>query len=125
MSTVTLVLEVPEWWIIEMVLNVDVFRSSACGYWARGVAYDDELGWLVWEPEHDAGLFPRKQHDDAVFWAWRHGERLPAGYHRFDRQLAIDAFGQVVLIRGQDPVPDANDLDRAIQRALFGEERYG
>lgn len=122
MSTVTLIVEVPEYWIDDMVLNVDVFRTTACGYWARGLEYDEELGWLVWEVLESSTA--HTDHSEALY-AWRKGEKLPPNYHCFDRQLAIDAFGQLVLLRGQGPVPDARETDCAIQRVLFGEERYG
>lgn len=123
MSTVTITLEVPEEWINEMVLNVDVFRTNVCGYWAYGVEHDEDLGWLIWEDLDKPQALG--QHDAAIY-AWRKGIDLPACYYRFDRQLAIDAFGWFVRLYGESPDnADATALDRAIQHALWGEERYG
>ena len=39
----------PSW--LEYSLGGEIFLTSVCGYWARGVEYDDALGWLVWESD--------------------------------------------------------------------------
>ena len=151
--TFALTVAVPEDWIALVTQWDDLFRHDHCGYWARGVALDPELGWLVWvhdektrwgeEPDRVAALrawgrrAPCKCGDArcvlcddeglAVDESLPLGMPLPTDWYRWDRALALRAFEEGVKGWGlrwyEDS--DAPRYDQVVQRALFGREVYG
>jgi hypothetical protein len=108
--------------IEEITTSVDVFRTTHCGYWLRGVDRTDDAGWLVFddESEHD-------RCDEAAIHYWNHSEKLPAGYYKLDRELAIKAWAEGAKKYGVGWFGngDADDWDYSIQMAIFGEVVYG
>lgn len=82
--------------INDVVLNVDIFRSI--GYWARGEGKDRT--WKLFD-ENDAliGVLNRK--------------------------LAKKVIIELYIIGSSIYDYDSNDLDNAVQKALFGKVVYG
>lgn len=104
--------------------NTDMFEQAYhSGYWAYGVENNGTQGWLVYEYGDDD--IP-DEHEDAVR-AWLNHEELPARYHRFDRKFAFKSFAEGVKRNGVNWLENADgpEMDSAIQRALFGVEKYG
>ncbi|RTL09092.1 MAG: hypothetical protein EKK62_04120 [Acidimicrobiia bacterium] len=113
-------------WIAFCTNNSDIFMRSYCGYWLRGVESDKVRGLLVWEDneQHAPGDEPNRRE---AIRAWKKGEPLPAGWHRLDTAVAVKAWGVGVLTWGEMwyAEGDADRYDYVIQKALFGEQRYG
>jgi hypothetical protein len=113
----------PQW--IDYVVNCnDLFMRDYCGYWACGVEREADRGWLVFEEDDDREA-PKKV-PATVLKAWRAGEPLPKGWHRFDQEAAAKAWEHGVLRGGVDWYEngDANDYDAVMQLAVLGEIRY-
>ena len=103
-----------------------LFRTDHCGYWARGVAYDEERGWLVYEDDEKCKPGKEPHHDEAIA-AWIENRDLPEHWFRLDRAAAIRAWAEGVKSDGEHwfEEGDATDYDVALQMALLGEVRYG
>jgi len=124
-ETVTITVETtvdPEWVDLCTKYN-DLFIHGYCGYWMRGYARTDKLGWLVRESDDDD---PEKAPAE-VLKAWRAGEPLPQGWHRLDIDMARKAWVEGFKRDGQSWFEngDANTYDNAVQLAMLGEVRYG
>jgi hypothetical protein len=115
-------------WIEYLTKYTDIFGQDYCGYWARGVARDPDKGWLVWEDdgEHDYDAEPNRAKAIA---AWKADDKLLPGWHRLDRQAAINAYIEGVKRWGLNWMDgdnnDARGYDTVVQLALLGEVRYG
>lgn len=129
-ATVTIDVEVPvESWIDWLTQSTDVFGRDYIGYWACGVQHEAALGWLIFEDE--AGEFRglddvEPNHNEALA-AWRAGEKLPTGWHKLDKEMAIKAYVIGVRTWGInwfEEKGDANTYDYVLQMAILGEERY-
>lgn len=123
--TVTIESTVDPLWIEFCTRDRDVFGISCCGSFLFGIDQDDGLGWLVFEHEekHTIDMVPNERKAVA---AWRAGKPLPKGYYRLDLEAAKKAWVEGVKRRGVEWFAngDTNAYQCAIQRALFGEERY-
>jgi hypothetical protein len=104
----------------------DIFnRPHGIGYWAYGAEHDPKLGWLIYE--HGDERRPPAETPPAVLKAWRDGGDLPRYWYRLDTQTALRAQAEGVRLRGVDwyEEADAPFYDCIVQRAIFGEEKYG
>lgn len=113
----------PEW-TDYVTQEVDIFLTTYCGYWMRGMENDPALGWLVFE--HGEEMSPNKT-PPKVMAAWREGGPLPEKWYRIDKAAAEKAWLEGVKRSGQDWYEngDAVAYDCALQMALLGEIRYG
>lgn len=104
----------------------DVFAPTYCGYWLFGVEHDQSLGWLAFELAGDVRRPGDKASADAVK-LWRDGAALPPRFFRLDAALAAKAWIEGFKHGGAGWYAhgDGAVYDSAIQRALFGEARYG
>lgn len=116
----------PDWIAFCVGSDTDLFRSTYCGYWLRGVERTKVRGRLVWEDD-ERHAFDEEPDRKEALRAWRKGEALPKGWHRMDLAFAIRAWGIGVLAFGEKwyDEGDADRYDYVIQMALLGEERYG
>jgi hypothetical protein len=106
---------------------MDIFNVTYhAGYWARGEAHDDKLGWLISEV-NDEGEWPKEQEVYRVESLWRAGLELPPRWHRLDRAAAIRAWEEGVKQWGIHwyENSDGSKEDVVLQLALLGEIRYG
>lgn len=115
-----------EW--LKFILDFDdIFMTNYCGYWMRGMEWDKKLGWLVFE--HGGEVRAPKETNNDVMELWRSGKPLPKRWHRLDRAAVVRAYAEGVLLKGANwyeaADTDATTYDVVIQRALFGEEKYG
>jgi hypothetical protein len=139
-------LAIPGDWLAMCTLWSDIFSTDYIGYWARGVAQDNNLGWLVWEFEEDDRFKPKpglqmfgrsfdnedKLHKEAI-QAWKAGKPLPPHYHALNREAAVKAYLAMVTLpreKGKGGLDwyensDATSYDVAVQLALLGELKYG
>lgn len=138
--TAVLDVRVPrEGWIDWLTTSGDIFSRSHCGYWLRGVEWenpDEEAevrehagrGWLCWEDDeqHRPGDEPNRE---AAMAAWRAGKALPEGWYQLDQTLVTRAYVEGVKRWGVDwfhgDHGDANGYDVVLQLAMLGEVRYG
>jgi len=111
---------------LEMCRSPELFARTCCGYWARGVEYDDGMGWLIWESPDKCRLRCEPDRDVALV-AWRSNAPLPPEWFRLDVAMAENAWvagvrrwGEGWFLNG-----DHGRCDVAVQEALFGEVRYG
>lgn len=126
---------IPGDWFDFLVNHNDIFFTSYAGYWMRGIEYDEELGWLVYEQGDDA--LPSDKLQQEAIGAWKDptsrstisspGEGLPDHFFRIDAETARAAFIVGVKKWGLNwyEEADANSYDVVIQLALLGEIRYG
>jgi hypothetical protein len=128
--TYTIQLQVPvECWIDMFCKeNTDLFRDLYIGHWLRGVDFTKALGWLCWEGSKNDGTPGTEPNRKKAITAWHAGKKLPKGWHRLDKALAIKAFGQGVEMWGADWMDgdhnDAVGYDTVIQYALLGDEKH-
>lgn len=124
-TNITLVIPPDEDWVKYVTQYGDIFgRTYYCGYWLAGIEHNKKRGWLAFEAVDEKAP---KRAPRAVLKAWRDGEALPERWHRIDRELALRAQAEAVKLRGIDWQANADGpfYDCIIQRALFGEEKYG
>ncbi len=112
----------PLW--LEHCDSTDVFSRTYCGFWAVGIAYTTQLGWLLFE--HGGETRPPERVPKAVLDAWIAGAKLPKRWHRLDRATAIRAWEAGVRFAGERWFEngDGPRYNLAIQLALFGAEKY-
>jgi hypothetical protein len=112
--------KVDEDWVQFAVHGNDLFLTTYCGYWMRGMEYDKRLGWLCFE--HGGEKRPPKEVPARILKRWRDGDDLPKRWHRLDRDTAILAWAAGVKLAGDDwysgPGADASRYDFVIQMAL-------
>lgn len=104
----------------DWLTNSDMFGHYYIGSWACGIQYQEGLGWLVHEEE-------MPNHEDVAIAAWLAGNPLPEGYYRLNRDAAERAIEYGVLHHGIgwiDGDADAPMIDKALQIAILGEDRY-
>lgn len=125
---VTLEVQVPvQDWIEYLCSYPDIFGLDYCGYWARGIEMDAELGWLIWE-ETDKVPFRMEPNRAEAIAAWEKNLPLPKGYYRLNKEAAVKAWVEGVLRWGRNWFTERGDAptyDIVIQLALFGEIKYG
>ena len=123
--TFTLTVEIDPNWVEYLTVYPDIF-GAACGYWLRGVAFDEERGWLVWEDDEKC-RFGQEPNLEEALEAWRNGSVLPSHWFRLDRAAALKAWEEGVKKWGVDwyEQTDARREDVVVQLALLGEVRYG
>jgi hypothetical protein len=101
-------------------------NPQGAGYWAFGVEYDQDHGWLLYE-------FDEREDDCAnmdfseIVAKWRAGEPLPERYFRLNYDTARKMYNLGRDRWGcywRDEHDDLNSRDLLLQMALFGEERY-
>lgn len=106
---------------------VDIFyQRSYCGYWMQGIMHDAKLGWLAFEH----GTLNRDatpEEKAAAIAAWRGGGALPENFHALSRDFAARAWAKGVQQGGESWYErgDGPAYDAAVQRAAFGDVRYG
>lgn len=124
--TVTIESVVDPGWIEFCTRDSDVFSRNYCGYWMRGVEFNAERGWLIWEDDerHRWGKEPNRAE---ALRCWEAGKPLPTGWHRFTVETAIKAWAEGVKWRGERWYEDGDGpaYDYAIQMAMFGAQKYG
>ena len=133
--TVTFEVEVPEQWIELLTQCDDIFMSTCCGYWLRGIDQDASSpvskGWLVWEDDEKSARRGKEPNvKEACFiWSMKPGHALPPHYFSLDRAAAVKAYVEGVKLWGVDwynsPDTDSTRYDVVIQMALLGENKYG
>lgn len=105
--------------------TVDIFHKNTIGYWACGMLYEPELGWLIYEHsgERNAPLDPPPN----VMKAWRNGKVLPKRWHQINAAAISKAWAEGVKLHGEKWYAngDAHSTDSALQLAILGEFRYG
>ena len=109
--------------MVDWLTNRDMFRNDIIGYWARGFAYSERLGWLIRTDEEN----PTEDEIKKVLKIWRDGGELPEEYYRLDKaaaekavQIGIKNMG-LGFIQGDS---DGNDIDVALQEAILGRVIY-
>lgn len=106
--------------------DIDLFRTSYCGYWARG--YEIDGGWLIYE-NCDKPYSFEEEPDYSLAMSLVNDSKqvLPIGWHRLNKEIAINAFIEGVKRWGVNWYKDADaeKYDVVIQLALLGEIRYG
>ena len=109
---------------LEHCLGTDVFRRAYSGYWANGVEWDQELGWLMFE--HGGETRGPADAPDAIMKAWRDGCALPERWHRLSKAVAVAAWAEGVKRGGVEWFEngDGRVYDAAVQMAVLGEIRY-
>lgn len=112
--------------IKDVLLNIDLFRTNYCGYWAHGAGYDKKLGWLVFDQE-DKDRVPTEEERKYVKRLWKSGQPLPGGWFIWNRKRAVEAVKVGLGLWGSvsfESAWDANQIDAVVQTVLFGEVRY-
>ena len=121
-KSLRLELEISSDWIDYCIKHNDLFFSSCIGYWAYGISVAD--GWLVFDTEHGA-----ERQDIEAERAYLSGAPLPDGYYLINQELTIRAWEEGVKLYGLDwynsGKTDATTYDVIIQKALFGDVKYG
>lgn len=123
--TFTLTVDVPLTWIKYLTYDATIFQRNYAGYWLCGVAYEENLGWLVYEEADDKAVGEARC--EIVKKLWLAGEPLPERWFRLDRAAALRAWEEGVKRWGIDwyEETDAQREDVVVQLALLGEVRYG
>jgi len=113
-------------WIEFCTKDRDLFGVGYCGTWIYGIDHDATLGWLVYEHEEKVTI-DKVPNEKRAIAAWRAGKPLPKGYYRLDLEIAKKAWVEGVKWRGESWYEngDGPAYQYVIQKALFGEERYG
>lgn len=115
----------PDWIEFVTAPDTDLFRTVYCGMYLFGVAHEEGRGWLAFEHEekHTLRDAPNKR---AAVKAWVAGTALPKGYYALDLATAKKAWAEGVKWRGERwfQEGDGPAYGYALQKAIFGEERY-
>jgi len=114
----------PDW--MRAASDREVFAYSCCGYWARGVEQQSDLGWLIWEAVEKCRPGEEPARDEALA-AWRARTALPEGWLRLDGAAAQRAWVAGVRRWGESwfQRADQHRYDTVLQLALLAEVRYG
>lgn len=131
-AQVSFEVEVEPDWIDLCTKHNDLFMTSYCGYWMRGMEQDDKLGWLCYEFDYSSTATSIRDMEDSpeyqsIVEAWRNGEKLPDHWYRLDEAAAIKAWVEGVKKFGTDWYEEADSTyyDIVIQMALLGSVVYG
>ena len=114
----------PAW--MRTAADAEIFARTCCGYWARGVEHQSDLGWLVWESPDKCRPGEEPDRDEALA-AWQARTALPASWLRLDAAAALRAWVAGVRRWGEHwfQRADQERYDVVLQEALLGEVRYG
>jgi hypothetical protein len=109
--------------MLEWMLNIDMFSTDYIGNWAKGICFDEVLGWLILqEDERDP-----ETDEVAMISTWRSDSPLEGGYFRLNHETAKRAIDYGILQHGLGFIEgdaDGNMLDEALQVAILGEKVY-
>lgn len=126
---VELELEVSHYWLEEIVDAGDIFMNAYCGYWLSYVDHSSELGTLAYEHNDEVNAYdiPSLPGYSAAHKAWLEGKELPTRWFALNKNLAIKAWVEGVKKGGTGWYHHGGSTtyDCALQRALFGEVKYG
>lgn len=127
--TFTITVDIDLRWVDYVTQHNDIFgRTYYAGYWARAMAHDPELGWLVAEMDEEE-RYPGKHECERVEAMWRSGNVLPERWYRLGRAAAIRMWEEGVKRHGvgwyDSNEHDGGMEDELLQLTLLGEVRYG
>lgn len=113
-------------WVKYLTQSGDIFHQMYAGYWLRGIEHDSARGWLCWENDEKSRMGEEPDREAAKA-AWAAERPLPAGWHRLNKVMAVQAWIEGIKRWGVDwyKHSDANCEDYVVQLALLGENRYG
>jgi len=124
--TFQLTVEVDSGWVDYLTKHADIFENARAGYWLRGVALNDDTGWLCWEDDEKC-RYGEEPNFETAKHEWVLGNPLPEHWFRLDRAAAIRAWEEGVKRWGVDWYEECDSTreDIVVQLALLGEVRYG
>ena len=115
--------EIPIDWIDFISNYTDIFGPTYCGYWAKGIYNENDIGWLLRDEEE---LFD-DSNDSLAEKLFIDNQELPKHYYRLDKDTAIKAYAEGIKRWGVNwyEQADAISYDVVIQMALFNDVKYG